>query len=248
MEPWKIATICALLLSLFGFGLYKQSTGNAPAGDATPMTAPAPLPYVGKTLPAWQFAAWNGRPVSLAALRGQTALIEVFRTGCPHCQDAAPFMVALNARYGPRGLKMLGIQSPGDLTDARNPESDWAQVQNWLKERHIAYPVAQDAGSRYFQGTLKKQFLGGDANQLKYPTLLLMGPKGEIEWAKTGHDTEKAIALSIELEKRFPGVGDAAARATDLTRWLSAHLPELPRDANLQKALADDIAHRFTNP
>ncbi len=240
MEKWKIATIAALLFALFGFGIL-QSGGTNPS----PTPPPAPSPYLGKTLPAWNFKTWNGKPVSQPELRGKPAFIEIFRIECPHCQDAAPFLVALHARYAPRGLKVVSIQSPGDFKNAENPENSWPTVQTWLKERKIDYPVAFDAGSKYFQGTVKKQVLGGKNDNLLYPTMIFTDKAGKIDFSQTGYDITKALTLAIEMEKRFPTSPDTEKSADDLANWLSKNLPELGITGDMKKALRDDIAQRL---
>ncbi|PQV63420.1 Redoxin [Abditibacterium utsteinense] len=246
MEKWKIAVIAALLLGLLGFGIVQQNTDKQLVNPAaTPLGTPASSVYIGKTLPAWNFKTWNSAPVPLASLRGKAALVEVFRTECPHCQDAAPFMVALHKRYGPRGFKIVSIQSPGDFKDAQNPENNWKYVQSWLKRYAITSPVAFDAGSKYFQGAIKNQVLKGDETKVLYPTILLLEPSGKVGFAQTGHDTTKAIALAVELEKRFPTSTSAAKNGAGLAQWLTAQLPELQADKTLSKALGDDIAQRL---
>ncbi len=252
MEKWKIATIAALLLSLIGFGMMQRNSEEQAANPeatpgGTPGVKPASATYLGKTPPPWNFKIWNSKPVSLASLQGKSALVEIFRTECPHCRDVAPFLAALNKRYGPRGLKIVSIQSPGDFKSAENPENSWPAVQTWLKNYGVTHPVAFDEGSQYFQGTVKKQILQDDPNKLLYPTIWLLDPSGKIDFAQTGHDTGKAIALAIEIEKRFPtsSSNSAAQNAADLTKWLTSHMPELQADKAMAKALSDDIALRL---
>ena len=249
MEKWKIAVIAALLLSLVGFGFYQQNQeSNPPAPDPTLAETPVPSPYLGKTLPAWNLPIWNtGKPVSSSSLRGKTTLLEIFRIECSHCQDAAPFMVALDKRYGPRGLQMLGIHSPADIKNPQNPENNWKTVQSWLSEREIKYPVAFDTQSRYFQGTIQQQILDNNPKKLLYPTLLIIGPDGKVAMAQTGHGTGKAIALAVELEKRFPTKKSIVESAANLTQWLIAQLPELQNQKDLATALTGDIVQRLKN-
>ncbi len=255
MEKWKIATIAVLLMSLVGFSISQQNQAGKPAPTPAPDAAPTPSPYLGKSLPAWNFKQWNAsKPIAASSLQGQTTLIEVFRTECGHCRDAAPLMAALDNRYGPRGLKIIGIQSPGTFDDAQNPENNWKAVQGWLKEHGIFYPVAFDEKSRYFQGTIQKQFLNDDPNKLSYPTMLIVGKDGKVAWAETGHDTSKAIALAVELEKRFPTSKSPAQNAANLVKWLQGGIPDLQTwlannapgaPADLLKAFTDDIESRL---
>lgn len=247
MEKWKITTIAALLLGLLGFGIFQQNQPPQalPTPGMTPAATPLPSPFLGKTLPPWNFKTWNSKPVPLASLGGKPAFIEIFRTGCSHCQDAAPFLAALEKRYRPRGLKMVSIQSPGDYKDSLNPENSWAEVKTWLAERKIESPVAFDEGSKYFQGTVKKQILGGDDKQLLYPTMLFTDKTGKVDFGQTGFDMAKAITLGVEMERRFPTSSDAAKNAADLAKWLGQNLPGLQLDAPMEKALGDDIATRL---
>lgn len=252
MEKWKIATIAALLVALLGFGIAQQNADKArvrdmATGPKNAAATPTPLPYVGKTLPAWNFKIWNGKPVPLASLQGKPALVEIFRTGCQHCQEAAPFMTALQKRYAPRGLQIVAIQSPADFKDAQDPENQWPAIQNWIKQYQLNYPVAFDEGSRYFQGTLAKKFYGGESGKLLYPTVLLLDKAGKIDFAQTGHDIGKAITLAVELEKRFPTSDSPEKNAADLAPWLEKNLPELRLEGALSKALRDDIAQRLKN-
>jgi thiol-disulfide isomerase/thioredoxin len=256
MEKWKIATIAVLLMSLVGFGISQQNQANKPAPTPpVPNATPTPSPYLGKSLPAWNFTQWHeSKPLATSSLQGQTTLVEVFRTECRHCADAAPLMAGLDNRYGPRGLKMIGIQSPGAFEDAQNPENNWKAVQTWLKERKIFYPVAFDEKSRYFQGTIQKQFLNDDPKKLSYPTMLIVGKDGKVAWAETGHDTAKAIALAVELEKRFPTSKSPAESAANLVKWLQTGIPDLQNwltmnapaaSPDLLKAFTDDIEMRL---
>jgi thiol-disulfide isomerase/thioredoxin len=259
MEKWKIAAIAALLLSLVGFGLFQQQ-GERPSAATTPtggpvtggsVTAPTPNPiaalYNGQSLPEWKFPRWQNttKPPTAASLPGQTTLVEIFRTGCSHCNEAAPLMAAINTRYGPRGLKMIGIQSPGDFKNPENPENNWADVQTWVKENRLKYPIAFDEKSNYFQGTIRKEILKDDAARLLYPMTMVVGPDGKISYSQSGHDTPKAIELAVQLEKRFPTSKDGQKNAADLVKWLSGLLPELQFDANMIKAMTDDVAQRL---
>ncbi len=249
MEKWKIAVIALLSLSLLGFGIMQQNADKARVNGPSPTpSGPSPASvYLGKTLPAWNFETWNTKPVPLASLEGKPAFIEIFRTGCSHCNDAAPFLAALHERYGPRGLKTVAIQSPGDFRDMENPETKWSDVKSWLGQKKIEYPVAFDEGSKYFQGTVKKQVLKGDSSKLLYPTMILTDKTGKIDFAQTGFDITKAIALAVEMEKRFPTSSDIAKNAESLLQWLKIHppTPDFTLDSGMEKSFQDDLAQRL---
>ncbi|BCM91113.1 protein DipZ [Abditibacteriota bacterium] len=250
MEPWKIAVIAALGFGIIGFG----KVVNTPPGPVDPISntavnpvgvQPTPGPpanfakYMGATLPAWptvtQWANTPG-PVNLGSLKGKMVLLEVFRIECSHCQEAAPFLVKLHARYAPRGVDFVGIQSPGAITDPANPEINWATVQKWIKTQGYTWPVGFDANSAWFQGKFGKN--------VSYPSLFLFDKSGKIVFIQSGHNTDKAMDLIAELEHIAPGQGDVKAQATDLSRFLSPALG-IRNDAKSQQSLTDDFVARL---
>jgi hypothetical protein len=218
MENWKIPVLIALPCLLIGYSVYSQKQENV--ASTLPSATPAATkssPWLHKSPPAWHIPSprqWVNTklPVTLDSLRGNVALVEIFRINCPHCQDAAPFMEALYLRYSKRGLKMATLQSPGDFKDPTNSETDWNQVKSWVKERSLTYPVGFDKDSQYFQGVFHGTL---------YPTVFILTPEGKVSWISTGHDAQKALALAVALEKALPGPGTTAQRAQDLAKWLA---------------------------
>ncbi len=260
MEKWKLGVIGLLLLGLIGYGVTQQkseATVNSPlpgansasasnAGDGSAKTENKAAKFIGQTLGSDQFSEWSelgpwqnsSQAVTLNSLKGQPALIEFFRIGCSHCQEAAPFMEALYQRYQPRGLKMVAVQSPGDYKDPTNDETQWPKVQAWITAAGLTYPIAMDKDSAYFQGTLKGTY---------YPTILVSDASGKIVHGQTGHDAEKTMKLAVELEKLYPGPGAPKARAQSLMKFLLPFLyNNTTSDPAMEKALADDLEQRLT--
>jgi thiol-disulfide isomerase/thioredoxin len=206
MEPWKIGVIAALFVGIIGYGAYQQNMENG-GGSPTPVPTgtPTPSPLIGKTPPAWNIPApsdWvnTKAPITLPLLKGHVSVVEIFRTECPHCQDAAPTMEMLSKYYGAKGVKFVGLQSPGQYNDPSNPENNWKTVQQWLKEKGVQYPIGFDRGSTYFQGT----FPGSKDSKL-YPTMFILTPDGRISFFQTGFDAQKAMNLVAGIEKQIPG-------------------------------------------
>lgn len=238
MEPWKLAVIAALVVGTVGFGIVSNG-GNANPLLPTPTPAPAPplgppsifKKYMGTTLPTYpgikQWANTPG-PVNIASLKGKPVLLEVFRIECSHCQEAAPFLVALHKRYAPRGVAFVGVQSPGDLTDPGNPENNWANVQSWIKSQGYTWPVGFDANSAWFQGKFGKG--------VSYPSLFLLDKNGNTVFIQSGHDSNKALQLAAELEHIAPTQGNTTAQAKSLAQFLA------PGDA---VAVSKDLATRL---
>lgn len=192
MEKWKIAVIALLLGVLGGYG-FMQNRSPSAAQDATNGAngaMPTPVPtavvakFIGQTLPSWDFPAsqWANtpKPIAPADLQGHVTLVEFWRSECPHCQEAAPFLEKLNEKYKSRGFQIVSFQSPGMADDPGNPENDWTKVQGKMQELGIKYPVAFDKGGTFF-----KTQLGGTT----YPTLFVLDKQGIVRYANTGYTT-----------------------------------------------------------
>lgn len=252
MEKWKLGVIAVLLLSLVGYGISQQKSDKpedaivtgTPGATAAPEANKA-ADFIGQQLggakiPEWsKVGPWQNtkKPVTAQSLKGSPALVEIFRIKCSHCQEAAPFLEALYQRYQPRGLKMVAIQSPGDYKDILNEETQWPSVQAFLKAGGLTYPVGMDKDSQYFQKTLKGTY---------YPTTMIADATGKVVHAQTGHDTQKAITLAVELEKLLPTKGTTKQRAADLAKFLKPFVFGNGKpDAALYQALTDDLEQRL---
>ena len=57
----------------------------------------------------YQLKDLDGRPISLAALRGKVVWLNFFASWCPPCQQETPVLRTLAAAYQGRGLELIGI-------------------------------------------------------------------------------------------------------------------------------------------
>ena len=57
----------------------------------------------------YQLRDLDGRPITLAELRGKVVWINFFATWCPPCQQETPILRSLSDRYRERGLEIVGI-------------------------------------------------------------------------------------------------------------------------------------------
>lgn len=245
MEPWKIGVIAALFVGIIGYGAYQQKVENGPAGPTpAPAGTPTPSPLIGNAPPAWSIPSpsdWANTktPVTLPSLKGKVSVVEVFRTECPHCQDAAPVMEMLYKHYSPQGIPFVGLQSPGDYNDAGNPENNWKSVQQWLTEKNVKYPIGFDRGSKYFQGTFP-----GPKESKFYPTMFILGTDGKITFLQTGFDAQKAINLVAAIEKQIKG-GDLDKRLKAISQKL-AQFPDFASTGTKPDAIAAEIRSLIT--
>jgi len=75
--------------------------------EASPASFVAPLfPRPAPVLDAIDFA---GKPLSLESLEGKVVLLDFWATWCAPCRKSMPDLQALHAKFGPRGLVVLGV-------------------------------------------------------------------------------------------------------------------------------------------
>jgi len=72
-----------------------------------------------------------GKPVTLAAFKGKTVLLDFWTTWCPPCRADAPALEKLYRKYSPQDLVILGI----------SVSEDRAIVEKFLKEHPYSFPV-----------------------------------------------------------------------------------------------------------
>lgn len=132
-HPWRVWRARAgvllpvlVVLALLGLAtLRHQQTlaiGAALARGETP-----PVPAV--TLPAF-----NGPPITLAALRGHPVVINFWASWCIPCRDEAPLIEGMWREFGSRGLIVLGV----DTQDLEAP------ARAFIKQYGITYPNVRD--------------------------------------------------------------------------------------------------------
>lgn len=132
--------------------------------------APRLWPHVGallgvragdRTRPEVAVTLLDGRSLSLADLRGQVVLVNVWATWCAPCRVEMPLLEQTWQRHRAAGFVLLG---------ASVDRGDPAEVRAFLAERGISYPVA-------IVGADVIQALGGVVG---YPTSILIGRDGRV--------------------------------------------------------------------
>ena len=94
----------------------------------------------------------NSAPLRLSNLRGSVVLIEFWAFDCSNCRNTLPWMEAVHAEYGARGLKIVSVHTP-ELKQEYVPSN----VRRAVKELGISYPVMIDADYSYW-GALKNHY------------------------------------------------------------------------------------------
>ncbi len=109
------------------------------AGARASSLAPAP------EFPSADPQRWIGTPVTLASLRGQVVLLDVWTFECVNCLRTDPWIRDALARFGPRGLRLVGVHTP-EFPRERVRDVIAARV----RERRLDFPHYVDNDNAYW--------------------------------------------------------------------------------------------------
>jgi cytochrome c biogenesis protein CcdA/thiol-disulfide isomerase/thioredoxin len=159
------------------------------------------------------FNTADGRPLTMAELRGRVVLIDFWTYSCINCLRTLPYLKAWDARYRSQGLTIVGVHSPEFPF-----EKEAGNVAAAIEREGIRYPVVQDNDL----GTW-------DAYGNQYwPAHYFVDARGHVRYAhfgEGGYEHSEAVvrALLAEAGRR---VGSARARAQGVAASLGVTTPE----------------------
>jgi thiol-disulfide isomerase/thioredoxin len=77
---------------------------------ATTLVATAAPAFAGSTAaPAFSVKTLDGRALRLSDFKNRPVIVDFWATWCTPCRAAMPHLNDLNARYGPKGLAVIGM-------------------------------------------------------------------------------------------------------------------------------------------
>jgi thiol-disulfide isomerase/thioredoxin len=132
----------------------------------------------------------SGDKLKLSSLRGKVVLLDMFLSTCPHCQDHAPHIVALNNQFKQKGLAVVSI-----ATDDKHNSAAAKNVAKYISKAKINYPVGQisyDVIAFY-----------GDPKNSGVPSMVLFGPDGKMVFRETGWDEALGKRLTKAIEDQL---------------------------------------------
>lgn len=138
---------------------------------------------VGAPVPEYRAVSLNGDSVSLAALHGNVVLFNVWATWCHPCRDEIPELRALQAKYQPRGLELVGVS-----VDASGSDN---AIRAFMKDFEMEYPVWRDPDER-----VSARFL-----VVGVPATFLIDRDGILRWRKTGPIQPNDPSLTAAIEQ-----------------------------------------------
>lgn len=135
------------------------------------------------------------RSLSEPGLLGKATIVEIFGSWCPNCHDAAELLVELEKKYGPRGLKIVGL-----AFESGDAERDVRQVKRYLERHKATYSVLL-AGVRDRE---KASAALPVIEKLQcYPTFLFVDADGEVRSIYSGFSGPATGEEYAKLRKQF---------------------------------------------
>jgi thiol-disulfide isomerase/thioredoxin len=135
---------------------------------------------VGALAPALRVSGWtDGKTRSLDLYRGKIVVLDFWGTWCSACINALPAMKTLHAKYKDRDVVFLSIHSAG---------GDLEQIREFERQFKLESPSGLDVGDDVVDGVTSKSY-----GVRGYPTFLVIGRDGRINWSTDQMTKEKGI-------------------------------------------------------
>jgi len=123
-------------------------------------------------------------PIDLAAFKGKLTYVDFWASWCGPCRQSFPWMNAMQAKYGARGLQVVGIN-----VDRQREDAD-----RFLAEVPATFTIAFDT-----HGDSAKRFgIKG------MPSSVLIGPDGKVLFMHAGFRDDERDALEARIADALP--------------------------------------------
>lgn len=101
-------------------------------------------PIVNHPAPAFSLQDFQGRPVSLASLRGKPVVVNFWASWCPDCKDEHPVLMRAWRAYGSR-VAFVGVDYQDHVSNARSflhrYGNRWVELRDPSQQTAIDYGV-----------------------------------------------------------------------------------------------------------
>jgi thiol-disulfide isomerase/thioredoxin len=177
---------------------------------------PLPVAQASDATPDVKMFALDGKPFTLASLKGNVVVLDFWASWCAPCRKSFPFLDELQKAHASEGLKVVGLTL----------EEDDDAVTGFLESVPVEFTIARDTSER-----------AGEAfGIVAMPTTLLIGRDGAVAARFEGGDAtvhakiETAVATLLAGGSLPPGTGvlvSASVQAKgELKAWQRGYLAD----------------------
>ena len=151
-------------------------------------TCAASAQEAGQRAPAFNLPAAGGSNVSLANLKGRVVYVDFWASWCAPCKQSFPWMNEMQAKYGPKGLTIVGVNLDKNREDA----------DKFLSGTPAKFTVAYDSSGKVAEAYQPKGM----------PTSFLVGADGVVRAVHVGfrekdkEDLERELAAALTAAAR----------------------------------------------
>lgn len=127
---WAVGVIVGLIAVLIGAGWLVRDRF-------------APV-EVGSIAPDFTARELDGTPITLADLKGEVVLLNIWATWCAPCREEMPSMQRLHEELGSRGLRVVAVSidaEPGGFDRGGNPGGN---VEAFARALELTFPLWLD--------------------------------------------------------------------------------------------------------
>jgi cytochrome c biogenesis protein CcmG, thiol:disulfide interchange protein DsbE len=160
--------------AIMALGALPACTGGGSGSDGDGLGAAS----VSSPAPALSGRTVQGHTASLADLRGNVVVVNVWATWCDPCREEQPDLVKLAKEYEGRGVEFLGVDERDDLAKARA----------WVKEFDVPYASIVDESGAW----------ADDFAFFGLPDTYVIDRSGTIRWAVAGQTDAAQVRQLIE--------------------------------------------------
>lgn len=143
------------------------ATLSACGGSDSPRRAGATV-SIGQPAPAYTARQMNGTPISLAELKGEVVLLNVWATWCKPCRQEIPALDSLHREFGPRGFRVAGVSI--DVI------SDTVAIVSFARELGASYTLWLDPDDK----------VSNTFRAIGVPSTYLIDRDGVLRWRHMG--------------------------------------------------------------
>lgn len=183
----KIAIILLTVGVLIALTIYAD---RATRLKGKPVMTVAASDVGGQPAPDLKLTDLDGKQVSLADLKGKVVFVNFWATWCDPCRIEIPWLIEMQAKYGPRGFTVVGIAMDDEGKSVVAPFVAKERFDVNGQELPMSYPIwiGNDDAADKFGGILG------------YPTSFLISRDGKEVAKFQGLKSEDELFKAIEAQ------------------------------------------------